>query len=286
MGMSRAADPGCSAFGDGHGAAGVMAAVYFSREQRLDEGAQAALLALIEERMLRSPIYAPRAEAAADPELVRGFLQDLEAGAATEEGACHGLIFAAASLKALRELPEAATPERMQGLRAMIRAFGTGLAPEISAGERSSYPDLDDEPGFVRAVFEEYLRAIGRYLRGGAHHGYAGHTLTIGHALLELQRMGHAAIARKGLRAYAHFIRRSRGGDDLGNRPVPGPPAEYPRPAEREYWLAQSRRDMGLIVAGHVVKYPYSCYALLRELPDGDLKQRVLAQIYHLTAVS
>jgi hypothetical protein len=109
--------------------------------------------------------------------------------------------------------------------------------------------------------------------------------LTIGHALLDLSRLGHQALARKGLRAWRQFVARARAGTDLGGRRLPDPPAESPQPLERDYWLAQQKRGMPPITSSHLVKYPYSFYALLKELPDDKARQRALAPLLHLTAV-
>ena len=58
---------------------------------------------------------------------------------------------------------------------------------------------LDDEQKFVHFIFEEFLKAAGD--------GFDGHVLTIGHALLELHRMGHKELARKGVPAYWEWCR-------------------------------------------------------------------------------
>ena len=67
---------------------------------------------------------------------------------------------------------------------------------------------LDDEQKFVHFVFEEFLRAKGD--------GFDGHVVTIGHALVELYRMGHKELARKGVPAYWQWVREARAGDDEG----------------------------------------------------------------------
>jgi len=59
--------------------------------------------------------------------------------------------------------------------------------------------------------------------------------------------------------------------------------------------LPEERTDLELVdglvqdlaaVDSHLIKYPYSFYALARELRDDALKQRILEKIYYLTAVS
>ncbi len=83
---------------------------------------------------------------------------------------------------------------------------------------------LDDESKFVHFIFEEFLKAAGD--------GFDGHVLTIGHALLELHRMGHKELARKGVPAYWEWCRGSRD-ENRGEAPPPTPQA--PTPLNREY---------------------------------------------------
>ena len=54
----------------------------------------------------------------------------------------------------------------------------------------------------------------------------------------------------------------------------------------REYWAAQAKRRIGEIVSSHTVKYPYSFYALAKDVKDEDLKKRILAKVYRLTATN
>ncbi len=54
----------------------------------------------------------------------------------------------------------------------------------------------------------------------------------------------------------------------------------------REYWAAQTKHRIGEIVSSHTVKYPYSFYALAKDVKDEDLKKRILAKVYRLTATN
>jgi hypothetical protein len=258
--------------------------VFFCRENELAEPTQAAILSLLEARMLASPIHAPRPEEPTDRAAAGGLVEELDRGIESLRGKGHSIVFAALSLKALHEFPELTTPTRVAGLRRMLRSLELSAADAPARGS-SSPPDPSDEPAFARFVIDEYLSALERYLAGRGHHGFAGHTLTIGHALLELCRLGHPGTARKGLAAYAQFLRESRRGADLGGKPAPAP-SRFAKPLELEYWTAQLERPADLLVSSHIVKYPYSLYALLACLPDGEPRTRALRDLYHLTAVS
>ena len=275
-GMSRVADIG-DTFGDGHNAAAVISSAFFCREQKLDADTQREILAYLDARLLKNPIYAaPRPTAAADPRLVEGLLEDLDAGIATLRGKGHNIIFAVACLKGLRAVPDAATPDRIDGLRRMVQSFGATRGG--TAKDSDPLVGLDDEQNFVHFVFEEFLKAKGN--------GFDGHVLTIGHALLELYRMGHKELARKGVPAYWQWVRGARARKEQGaGKGAPAPPRAR-SPLTREYWAAQAKHDIGEIASSHTVKYPYSFYALAKDVKDEDLKKRILAKVYRLTATS
>jgi hypothetical protein len=283
-GMSRVADKGNNPFSGGHNAAAVISSAFFCREQKLSAGVQKELLAVMEARLLTSPIYVARPKETADPKLVEGLLEDLDAGIATLRSSGHNIIFAVVALKALREVPEAATPERVGGLRKMVTSFGATKG----GARKDSNPliDLGDERKFIHFVFDEYLTAIDLYLNGMGHHGFAGHVITIGHALVELNRMGHKELARKGVPAYWQFVRQARGGADLGGKKVADAPAKAPAPVDRDYWVEQGKRRPDEIVGSHLIKYPYSFYALAKDVRDEELKKRILDKLYHLTAIT
>jgi hypothetical protein len=273
-GMSRVADKG-NAFAGGHNAAAVISSVFFCREQKFDADTQKEVLAYLDARLLKNPIYAvARPKETADPKLVEGLLEDLDAGIATLRGKGHNIIFAVASLKALRDVPESATPERVEGLRKMVKSFGATKG-EVKK-DKNPLVGLEDEQKFVHFVFEEFLKAKGD--------GFDGHVVTIGHALVELHRMGHKDLARKGVPAYWQWVRESRADADE-SKAAPAPP-DGPTPLTREYWAAQAKRRIGEIVSSHMVKYPYSFYALAKDVKDEDLKKRILAKVYSLTAIN
>jgi hypothetical protein len=276
-GMSRVAEAG-NTFGLGHNAAAVISSAFFCREQRLDVDTQRELRAFLDARLLKNPIYAaPRPKEAADPKLTEGLLEDLDAGIARLRGKGHNIIFAVICLKALRAVPEAVTPERVDGLRKMVQSFGK------TRGGAEEDPDpplvgLDDESKFVHFIFEEFLKAAGD--------GFDGHVLTIGHALLELYRMGHKELARKGVPAYWDWCRGSRAGGDEDRGEVAPPPPRASTPLGCEYWASQVKQRIGETVSSHRVKYPYSFYALATHVKDEDLKKRILAKVYRLTATN
>lgn len=285
-GMSRVADEGNDPFSGGHSAAAVISAAFFCREEKIDDETQKEILGLLETRLLKNRIYAPRPQEASDPELVKGLVTDLDAGIDTLRRAGHNIIFANVCLKAFKEMPQAVTPERVNGLRKMVKSFGSGKAGPSNLKNKETFVDLSDEKKFVHFIFEEYLKAIELYMNGKGHHGFAGHILTVGHALIELKRMGHAETAHKGIEAYWQFVQQARNGADLGGKKVKEAPPKAPTPLAKDYWAGQVKRPSGEVVSSHLIKYPYSFYALAKEVKDEELKKRIVEKLYYLSAVS
>ena len=55
-------------------------------------------------------------------------------------------------------VPEAVTPERIDGLRKMVRSFGKTKG---TAKDSDPLVGLDDEEKFIHFIFEEFLKASG-----------------------------------------------------------------------------------------------------------------------------
>jgi hypothetical protein len=263
-----------------------MSSAFFCREQKIATDTQKEILSLVEARLLKSRIYKARPEEKADPALIKGLVKDLDAGIGSLRWSGHNIIFANISLKTMREVPEAATPERVSGLRKMVQSFGTNTTVGPRLRNPDTFLDMSDEKKFVHFVFEEYLKALDLYRNGKGHHGFAGHLLTVGHALLDLKRMGYREVAHKGVAAYWQFVQQARDGANLGGKKVKDAPPKPPTPLVREYWVEQKKREARLIVSSHLIKYPYSYFALAKELRDDDLKRRLLDRIYYLSPVS
>jgi hypothetical protein len=96
--------------------------------------------------------------------------------------------------------------------------------------------------------------------------------------------MGYEELARKGIPAYWQWAREARVGDD--EREVAVAPTRAATPLTREYRSAKAKHRIGEIVSSHTVKCPYSVYALAKDVKDEDLKKRILAKVYRLSATN
>ena len=63
-------------------------------------------------------------------------------------------------------------------------------------------------------------------------------------------------------------------------------PASGANPAHPRVLGGAGKHRIGEIVSSHTVKYPYSFYALAKDVKDEDLKRRILAKVYRLTATN
>lgn len=187
----------------------------------------------------------------------------------------HNAIFAMLAIKAFRLLPSAATPERINGVCSLIRSFTPW---------RDVKPDADiDPPPFAESaaasqfILREAMAAIDRFVGFGQ--GFAGHMLTFGQALVELAAMGDVEWAESCRTAFRKYVTVTRQGPAPDSKRYPDHKPSDLRPTDREYWERRGNRSLGI---GHVFKYPYSCYDLLRRAGDPALKRAWNLKAYHV----
>ncbi|MGV3483271.1 MAG: twin-arginine translocation signal domain-containing protein [Planctomycetaceae bacterium] len=262
-------------FADGHRGASLVAAHLLCVENQLDEPARQRISQLLELNWASTPLCGPFPEADADIANVGRIGDALMAGSDALREVGHNAIFAMLAIKAFRMLPEAATPQRIDGVCRLIESF---------VPWRDMEPDADiDLPPFVetaaasRFILREANEAIDRF--AGYGQGFTGHLLTFGHALVELAAMGDvewAESCRLAFRKYVTVVR--RGPDSDAKRIADHAPSRL-RPRDAKYW--QNRGDHAVDI-GHVFKYPYSYYDLLRTANDPELSQALEAKAFQL----
>jgi len=262
-------------FADGHRGAAMVAAHFLCVDNHMTERARSRIVELFDRNWASSTLCQPFPNAPPQPARIREIGAALAAGGEVLRQVGHNAIFAMLAIKAFETLPSAATPQRIDGVCKLIRLFTPWHDIE---------PDADvNPPPFANAaassefVLREASTAIDRFVGYGQ--GFAGHMLTFGQALVELAAMGHGEWAdscRTAFRKYVTVTRRGPGSDSK-HRPDHKPTRL--RPIDAEYW--EKRRDNSLGI-GHVFKYPYSYYALLRNARDPKLKRALDAKAYHL----
>jgi hypothetical protein len=272
-GLSRA--HGKHYFRDGHLATSVIAAYYLCHENRLDGPTQDLIKARIDSELRARNLFLPVPDEPADTALLQQLPDTLFAGIGDLREIGHNIIFGAAALKAFRACPEAVTPFRVNGICRLIDNFAT--TQNVTLDEDDEIPPIADESAMIRFIFSEYLRSVSLYTGHGQ--GWAGHLITIGHAVIELARLGYPGLASPAHSAYRMYIKTMRRGPKATDALIPEHAPSNLTPLERDYW---ARRKAILPGIGHIFKYPYSFFNLLSRLDDPDLKTRCLSAGYRI----
>jgi hypothetical protein len=262
-------------FGDGHRGAAIIAAYYLCREVEMARGADDIIREMIDAQWTHSPLCAPFPDETPEPELVGKIAQTLQENMDGLRQAGHNVIFPTLALKAFRQLPEAVTPARVDGICRLIEAFTT--AEDIRLEENDNIPGLGNSPEAAELILSELLRTIEAF--GGRGQGWSGHLLTYGRALLDLRQLGYETLARKGEHAFKIYIKRIRMGPLATDRPRPEHPPSELLPHQLSYWENRKAQPIRL---GHVFKYPYGFYGLMDLAKDAHLKRQCMQVAYHI----
>jgi hypothetical protein len=262
-------------FADGHRGGGIVAAHLLCTENGLDERARRRIEELIDLNWGETALCSPFPES--DPEPARID----EIGAALVEGGealrqvGHNAIMAMLAIKAFRMVPKRATCERIDGVCALVRAFTPWR--DIEPDPDVNPPAFADTEAASRYVLRETCEAIDRF--AGFGQGYAGHMLTFGQALIELADMGDVEWAESCRLAFSKYVTVTRLGPEPEAKPIPDHQPSDLRPTDAAYWL---KRPNHAVDIGHVFKYPYSGYNLLRRANDPELAQEWEKKAYHV----
>jgi len=262
-------------FADGHRGAGMVAAHLLCQSSDLDEGAKSRIAELVDLNWAHSALCESFPDTDPEPARIDEIGDALLEGAETLRQVGHNAIFAMLAIKAFRMMPRAATPQRIDGVCALIKS----MTPW-----RDIEPDPDvDPPPFADAaaasqfILREASAAINRFVGFGQ--GFAGHMLTFGQALVELAEMGDVALAESCRPAFRKYVTVTRRGPEPDSKPRPDHKPSDLRPPDAAYW--DNRADNAVDI-GHVFKYPYSYYDLLRRVDDSVLLQKWDDQAYKL----
>jgi hypothetical protein len=262
-------------FVDGHRGAAIIAAYFFCREVDLERGVDAVIRAMIDEHWTHTPLCAPFPVETPDPGLIDRIAATLQESMDGLRQAGHNVIFPSLALKAFRQMPEAVTPARVDGICRLIEAFTT--VEEIYLDDSDDIPDLGPSPDAAEFILSELLRTIEAF--DGRGQGWSGHLLTYGRALIDLRQLGYDALARKGEYAFKIYVKRIRMGPLETDKPRPEHPPSDLYPPQRSYWKQREAPSIGL---GHLFKYPYGFYGLLGLARDALLKRRCMQAAYHI----
>ena len=188
----------------------------------------------------------------------------------------HDAIFAMLAIKGFRLLPETATPERVDGVCQLIRAF-TPWHDDVPPDESIELPPFKNSQDTSRFILKEASDAIDRF--SGFGQGFAGHMLTFGHSLVELAAMGDEEWAESCREAFLKYVTYTRMGPQAEDRKIKDHAVNSLRPNQSEYWQKRGKNTLGI---GHVFKYPYAYYELLAHAKAPELEAEFEAKAWQV----
>ncbi|MEZ5385363.1 MAG: hypothetical protein R3F13_07605 [Prosthecobacter sp.] len=263
-------------FTDGHRGASLVSAHLMCVDNRLDDKAVARITELFDLNWASSPLCQPFPEEEPDPSQIDRIGLALADGRKELREVGHNAIFAMLAIKGFRMLPSAATPKRIDGVCKLIRAIKP-WRDEIQPAPDVDPPPFSDTAAASEFVLREAAAAVDRFIGYGQ--GFTGHMLTFGQALVELAAMGDIEWAESCRTAFRKYVTITRNGPQPEDKKYKDHKPSSLRPNSAEYW--QKRGDHAVDI-GHVFKYPYSYYDLLRHVDNPALKQEWDAKAYHL----
>jgi hypothetical protein len=262
-------------FADGHRGASLVAAHLLCIDNGLEKSARSRIAELFELNWGKSELCTIFPEAEPAPSRIREIGVALAEGGEVLRQVGHNAIFAMLAIKAFRMAPSAATSERIDGVCKLIRSFTPWR--DVEPDKDIEPPPFADEIAASRFILREASAAVDRFVGYGQ--GFAGHMLTFGHALVELAAMGDVEWAESCRTAFRKYVTVTRQGPQSGDRRIADHKPTDLRPTDAAYWHNRGDRTLGI---GHVFKYPYSYYDLMRRAADPQLKGEWEAKAYHL----
>ena len=262
----------------GHHGAAILSSYYFCLENRLDERTSRALRKQIDAFIASKPEEIPDGgpgRGTADPARI---VERLDRQIATLNRGGHDVIFASLALRALRDLPEYATPQVVDGIVRLLELIAaSGASPETPFNRDHPLPPYGSANDIAKTTLEATLRPWGDALRIGA--SGVVHWITHADAVVTLADLGHEELARRGHAALRLHVNQEV---TAGARPEPERAAiDWLAPA---YWESDAphRLFQNTWLAGHAFKLPYSLFRLLRRTDDAKLREACLLRASRL----
>jgi hypothetical protein len=267
--------PEMNYFADGHRGAALISAHLMCVANEFDDAAAARIVELFNLNWAPTKLCAPFPQADPVPDAAQRVGKALADGGGVLRQVGHDAIFAMHAIKAFRMLPEAATPQRVEGVCRLIRAFKPWR--DIPPSDEVQPPPFSDSIAASRFILREASDAIDRFVGFGQ--GFAGHMLTFGQSLVEMAAMGDEAWAESCRVAFRKYVTVTRRGPQTGDRKIKPHHQKSLRPNDAEYWQRRGDKSVGL---GHVFKYPYAYYDLLARANDPELADELDAKAWRL----
>ena len=265
----------------GHLGAALVAGYFFSEQHReLDRQVHAGIEKELDRILQGESVFSPKEDAslttselfepfpAEDPQedQIERIAQALSGNIEKTRSSGHNAIFAALSIRSLKEHPQYATPSIIEGICALIRGFdsaspGSGYygkekgrieGDEIPLPEDSNFPSYPNFPAMVEAALDELIQTAAERRQG---FGGLWHVINHAASLIDLSAYGYEELAHKGLGAHHQHVRLWRSLPDVKDEFEAEEPVEHD-PRTPAYWESgMLRRDRARLT--HRVKTLY-----------------------------
>ena len=271
-----------------HWGAGILAGYYLCRDNSLGEETTLGIKKQLDAAIASQPQqFAPLPDEAADEALIeeipKALLPAMQGGLRAHG---HAVIFASLSVKAMRDAPHMARPSVIKALCGLSRQIAKHTLEKPKSAE-TSYADTQT---MIEALFDSLARFQPLLGCPSIRRPNFTHMVTHTEALMNLEMMGYADLARAGHPGHhAHL-----------DAPVPAVDSAIPTAAESVsleavmstgYWADPKNQErwnqkFGIpnnpngdwIASGHLFKVLYSYHRLIARLEDKE-KVKLCSQI-------
>ncbi|MEZ5330333.1 MAG: hypothetical protein R3F19_35235 [Verrucomicrobiales bacterium] len=238
-------------------------------------------------------LFKPVPEADSQASLIDGIAVALDANIGATRQSGHNVIFASIAMRALKEHEQYASPSLVAGIEKLVASFndqhaGRGyygkqrgwlIGKQAPLADAESVPHYDSIAAMAEVVIDQLIAKASEHRQG---FGGFFHLINHAAALTELDRLGYAELAKKGLMAHRHHL--------LLYCALPDLEAELGRlesssidPFEPDYWQLTKSKQWGAWLT-HRIKTLYGFHTLLRFIDDEEKRGRALVQFRYLMA--
>lgn len=256
-------------FMDGHRGAALVSAHLMCEENNLSEETRTRIAQLFDLTWAATPLCSTFPEEDPDPSLVKKIGEALMEARGSLREVGHNAIFAMHAVRGLRVMPELATPRRIDGICKLIRMIKP-WRDDVEPAEDIQPPAFKDKSAASAFILHEASSAIDRWTGRGQ--GFSGHMLTFGQALVEFAAMGDGDWAESCRDAFRKYVTITRKGPQATDKGIAEHKPTELRPNDASYWKQRSSKSLGI---GHVFKYRYSYYNLMRNIEDPALQREL-----------
>lgn len=238
-------------------------------------------------------LFKPLPEEGAQVESIDNIARALAANIGSTRQSGHNVIFASIAIRALRGHEEHASPTLIAGIEKLIASFdgqhaGRGYygkergwligrkAPLADSATTPEYKSLDD---MAEVMIAELIATASEHRRG---FGGLFHLINHAAALTELDRYGHADLARKGLAAHRNHLRLYRALPNL-EQELGTLEATSEDPFKPAYWKRTESKQWGAWLT-HRIKTLYGFHTLLRFVESDEKRVKAMEQFGYLMA--